>query len=292
MGVLQRSVGVHDGPFHADEVTACALLLFCELVDRERIVRTRNPSRLAQCQFVCDVGREYNVETLRFDHHQNEYTGPYSSAGMVLEYLHTSGTLPQEFAEYLRKTFVHGVDEWDNGRASPKWGQCDFSQIIDSYMPNEHDIPSETLDRAFYAAVEFVEGYLERLRDRFVYLSHCKELVEGVMAQMDTCLVFETSHSWLEPFFALGGEGHPAKFVIMPTGKHWKLRAIPPSYDRRMEVRCPLPKAWAGLSGEELQKASSIPGALFCHKGRFISGWTTKEDALKALKYTIEGHYE
>ena len=34
---------------------------------------------------------------------------------------------------------------------------------------------------------------------------------------------------------------------------------------------------------EELKKVSGIKGAIFCHKGRFISIWETKEDALKAL---------
>lgn len=289
IGIVQRSVGVHSGPFHADEVTACALLVFCDLVDRDRIVRTREPARLEQCQFVCDVGREYNPETLRFDHHQKEYTGPYSSAGMVLEYLEKKEILAKGFAHFLRREFVHGVDEWDNGRASPKWGFSDFSQVVDSYVPNEHDVSDAEMDEAFHAALDFVCGFLERLGNRFEYLSKCTELVQGVMDQMDECLVFESSHSWLEPFFALGGESHPAKFVIMPMGGHWKLRAIPPTYERRMEVRCPLPKAWAGLSGEELQAVSAISGAIFCHKGCFISGWKTKEDALKALKHTIEG---
>ena len=51
-----------------------------------------------------------------------------------------------------------------------------------------------------------------------------------------------------------------------------------------LKVRVPLPEAWAGLQDEELKKATGIPGAIFCHKGRFISVWETKEDALQALK--------
>ena len=86
----------------------------------------------------------------------------------------------------------------------------------------------------------------------------------------------------------MGGEEHPASFVIMPASNHWKLRGIPPSPRRRMEVRVPLPEQWAGLLDEDLKKASGIDGAIFCHKGRFISVWETKEDALNAYGKIME----
>jgi uncharacterized UPF0160 family protein len=54
-----------------------------------------------------------------------------------------------------------------------------------------------------------------------------------------------------------------------------------------MKVRMPLPKEWAGLLDEDLKKVSGLPGAIFCHKGRFVSVWETKEDALKALNYIL-----
>jgi len=73
----------------------------------------------------------------------------------------------------------------------------------------------------------------------------------------------------------------------MPAGEHWKLRGIPPTYERRMDVRHPLPAEWAGRLGSELKEKSGIEGAIFCHKGRFISVWETKEDALKALKIVL-----
>nr|NGX32100.1 hypothetical protein [Candidatus Anoxychlamydiales bacterium] len=38
----------------------------------------------------------------------------------------------------------------------------------------------------------------------------------------------------------------------------------------------------------DLQKVSKIDGAIFCHKGRFISIWKTKEAAIKALKYVFK----
>jgi uncharacterized UPF0160 family protein len=99
--------------------------------------------------------------------------------------------------------------------------------------------------------------------------------------------MFDRGMPWLESFFELGGVNHPALFVIMPSGNHWKLRGIPPTYEERMKVRLPLPHEWAGLLDEELQRTSGIAGAIFCHKERFISVWETKEGALEALGYVL-----
>ena len=95
-----RSVGVHDGSFHADEVTACGLLIMYNLVDRDKIYRSRDPEVLASCEYVCDVGGEYNPEKKMFDHHQSSYVGNLSSAGMILSYLRDEQIISQE--EYYK----------------------------------------------------------------------------------------------------------------------------------------------------------------------------------------------
>jgi uncharacterized UPF0160 family protein len=74
----------------------------------------------------------------------------------------------------------------------------------------------------------------------------------------------------------------------MPSGEHWKLRGIPPNNEQKMLVRMALPEEWAGLIDDELKRVSGIPGAIFCHKGRFISVWESKDDALKALDITLK----
>ena len=94
--MIARSCGTHDGTFHADEVTACALLILCGLIDRDRIIRTREPALLNQCAYVCDVGGIYDASKKRFDHHQSEYDGELSSAGMVWQYLRDERLIDEE----------------------------------------------------------------------------------------------------------------------------------------------------------------------------------------------------
>ncbi|CUI17342.1 conserved hypothetical protein, MYG1 family [Candidatus Protochlamydia naegleriophila] len=283
-----RSCGTHDGTFHADEVTACALLMLFDLIDEERIVRTRDLHVLATCEYVCDVGGVYDPSQKLFDHHQVDYQGPLSSAGMILKYLQTIGKLKPNEYEFFNSSLVMGIDAHDNGRDPLIPGYCSFSHVVSNYTPIHYDCAPEEQNQAFHQALTFVFEHLQRLWDRFKYTQSCREIVAECMAKSQECLLFDQNLPWLEIFFELKGDEHPALFVIMPSGNHWKLRGIPPSYQDRMKVRLPQPQEWAGLLDEDLKRISGISGAIFCHKGRFISVWETREDALKALEYTLK----
>lgn len=285
-----RSVGIHDGTFHADEVTACALLIVFNLVDVDKIVRTRNPHLLADCEYVCDVGGIFSPKDKLFDHHQVSYQGDLSSAGMILEYLKAQAVINVDEFHCFNHTLVLGVDAHDNGRSQQQLGVCTFSHTIANFNPISYDEKEDVINKAFHEALDFTVGHLRRLYERYLYNQESRKTVKGVMDKHRMCLFFDQSISWVESFFSLGGKDHPALFVIMPAKEHWKLRGIPPDYERRMQVRLPLPEKWAGLLGDDLKKASGIAGAIFCHKGRFTSVWETKEDAIRALKDILKMH--
>jgi len=283
----KRSFGTHDGTFHADEVTACALLVLFNLVDRDKINRSRDPAVLSRCEFVCDVGGHYNPAEKQFDHHQADYHGHLSSAGMVLKYLNECGLLPSPEFEWLNDTLIRGIDAHDNGRDPLIPGFTTFSNVISNFTPIGHDCTPAEQTAAFRQALDFTIQYLTRLRQRYAYTRSCREIVKASMDKNEPYLLFDENIPWIEMFFELGGANHPAQFVIMPADQHWKLRGIPPSMRERMKVRIPLPQEWAGLINDELKRTSGIEGAIFCHRGRFISVWETKEDAFKALAFTF-----
>lgn len=287
-GIIGRSVGVHDGTFHADEVTACALLSIHNLIDKDKIIRTRDPDRLACCEYVCDVGGVYDPDFKLFDHHQAAYTGDLSSAGMVLLYLKNSGLFTQDEFELFNDSLIRGVDAHDNGKAPQDPGYCTFSHVIANFTPISYEVSEEEQTKAFFEALNFTIGHLRRLWDRYRYNTKCRELVQRAMEKYRTCLFFDKAIPWLESFFMLSGNNHSAVFVIMPAGEHWKLRGIPPDYAHRMQVRVPLPQEWAGLLGDELKKVTGIEGAVFCHKGRFTSVWETREQAVAALNLVLK----
>lgn len=288
--IIPYSFGTHDGTFHADEVTACGLLILFDLIDKAKIVRSRDPAKLASCEYVCDVGGIYNPKIKRFDHHQSDYQGDLSSAGMICLYLKEEGIIDDATYHFFNRSLILGIDAHDNGRAVQEMGVCTFSHVISNFVPAIYDAPSEMQNEAFSHALDFVVGHLRRLLERYRYIHSCRQKVAELMLQNQRYLLFDTAMPWLESFFDLGGEKHPAQFVVMPSGGHWKLRGIPPTLEERMKVRVPLPAKWAGLLEDDLKKVSGIRGAVFCHKGRFVSVWETKEDALKALEYVLAGN--
>lgn len=288
-GKVPRSFGTHDGNFHADEVTACAFLLHFDLIDENKIVRTRDLKELEKCEYVCDVGGFYDPKRKLFDHHQMDYQGLMSSAGMILLYLRETGKLSDKEYDFFYHTLVMGVDAQDNGREMHTKGVTSYSHIITNFTPVVHDADATTQNQAFFEALSFAKGHIERMWQRYHYTQSCRQIISEAMAKGKDVLFFEKSIPWLEIFFELDGARHPAKFLIMPADKHWKLRAIPPSLEEKMKVRQALPKEWAGLLGDDLAKITGIPGAIFCHKGRFVSVWNTYDDAVAALNKIMKG---
>jgi uncharacterized UPF0160 family protein len=285
---ISRSLGTHDGTFHADEVTATALLLFFNCIDKEKIVRSRDPNVLKNCEYVCDVGGVFNPLQKLFDHHQVEYQGPLSSAGMILEYLKEQKKISIKEYDHLNETLILGVDAHDNGKETNALGTCTYSHIISNFNPICHEENPDVIEKCFFEALNFSLQLLQKIWQRYQYIQSCRQIVADTMKNGEECLIFDQNIPWLDTFFELDGQNHPAQFVIMPSENHWKLRGIPPDMSHKMQVRCPLPKEWAGLHDEELEKASGIKGSIFCHKGRFISVWETKEAALKALKTILQ----
>ena len=207
---------------------------------------------------------------------------------MVLNYLRETKALSQAEAEFFNYSLILGVDAHDNGRELHSRGVCVYSHVISNFTPFRPDAGAAAVNKAFFEALDFAYGHLERLWKRYKYTRSCSEIVAKAMAGSPDYLLFEQSIPWMDLFFEMGGIQHPAKFVVMPFEQHWKLRGIPPSLEEKMKVRVPLPLEWAGLLEGELKKVSGIDGAVFCHKGRFISVWETKEAAMKALDYVLK----
>jgi hypothetical protein len=69
-------LGTHNGCFHADEVLACVLLKYANILTADGvIVRTRSNALLEKMNVVVDVGLQCNPAKRWYDHHQKDYHG-------------------------------------------------------------------------------------------------------------------------------------------------------------------------------------------------------------------------
>ncbi|MEZ4315947.1 MAG: MYG1 family protein [Myxococcota bacterium] len=286
-------LATHSGPFHADDVMATALVRV--FVDpATTVVRTRDPERLAPADIVVDVGGVFDPATQRFDHHQATYTGPRSSAGMVLDWLEASGRMSESLASTLRDGLMEYLDAVDNGRIAPKSDVPCFPRIVDALVQSaELGGPAEPpggvgFDAMFEKAVTVGTWFLEGLQAGHVKIEQARNVVRTAMDEAREAgrnvLFLDAYYSWKAPYFELGGAEHPTEFVLFPgTDDTWRIIAIPPQLGDFGQKRS-LPASWAGLTDEALEAACGVPGAVFCHKNRFIAVFRTRDGALTALR--------
>ncbi|MEM6925939.1 MAG: MYG1 family protein [Myxococcota bacterium] len=278
-------VATHDGPFHADDVMAVALLR--TFVDPDAtVVRTRDPARIDQADIVVDVGAIFDPAQGRFDHHQSSYQGPLSSAGMILQWLTDESTIDAELGARLKVGAVDYVDEVDNGRTAPDPNVPCFPRIVEAL--NQPARTHEAFDRAFDQAVALAQAWLHGWKAQHERVLEARRVIGAAMAEAERqgtrVIALEEYLPWKEAYFGHGGATHPTDYLLHPgTDGSWRIVAIPPKLGDFSQKRS-LPLAWAGLTDSDLEAVTGIPGSVFCHKNRFIAVFRTKDGALEAIR--------
>ena len=250
------------------------------------LIRTRDAARIDQADIVVDVGGVYDPGNSRFDHHQATYTGPLSSAGMVLRWLMDNGRVDDELGQRLHRGGIGYIDDVDNGRVAPKADVLCFPRIVASMVHPAGD--DAGFDRAFLRAGEVAAAWLEGSVCELQRIRDARTLVAAAMdeaaAEGRNVLFFDAYLKWQEPYFRRDGGQHPTEFTMFPgTDGSWRVVAIPPVLGDFGQKR-PLPEAWAGLTDAALEAATGVPGSRFCHKNRFIAVFETRAACIEALE--------
>lgn len=180
-----RSVCVHDGCFHLDEVTAVAMLGY---IYNCKVTRSRSPNVWVENDFLVDVGGQFDYHKGRFDHHQRGFAesmnslqaGPFvtklSSAGLVyacfgLQVIEAiapnmkDASLEQKTKVFHRvyAKFIEPIDAHDNGipqyegkLPEPRFdsGYTNLHAIVK--LLNAKDMYSTDQHTAFFQTVQLV----------------------------------------------------------------------------------------------------------------------------------------
>ncbi len=276
-------IATHDGPFHADDVLSAAMIRVF-LNPKAKIVRTRDSEHLSEADVVFDVGGVFDPATCRFDHHQRDYQGSRSSAGMVLDWLEETGKVAPPVARLLRAEIVDYVDAVDVGSRSSEEGVPCFSTMVGVLVERaEEDGFNHWFERATQMAMDIVEGLLRGYERSTKASEKVVAAMEEAAKDNRRVLFFDEYIKWKPAYFAANGAEHETEYVLFPGKDDWRVVTIPASSDSRRDKR-KLPEEWAGLEGEELSEVVGVRGARFCHKNCFIAVFDTQENALEALK--------
>lgn len=294
MGLLEQikkpnaKAFTHSGKFHADDVFSSALLLY--LNPQITITRgNRVPEEYDGIVF--DIGRG------RYDHHQRdsrvrENGVPYAAFGLLWEEL-GGEILGETLAQRFDEEFVQPLDNNDNtgeknelasliGNFNPVW---DEMEAADGVTEEERD---RGLSVGFLRAVQVAGMVLENKFARYRADARADEKINQVLAMQETqggdarILVLPE----FVPCQKRLKETDTA-FVIFPSNRGGYC-IQPQKKPDSMNYKCSFPKQWLGLENEELQKATGLASAGFCHKGGFLMTVGDDADAIRACKISLE----
>jgi len=311
------NIATHNGPFHADDAMAVAILL--SVISKgdpltmpgseAAIIRTRDPDVIGKADFVVDVGGVHASQVDRFDHHQKGGAGarwdtevPYAATGLVWDkygatcvawiasslmkaavdqYGEGVGGLVHQIAAKVDEELISPIDAADTGHAS--YGGHSISRSIAALNPNWME-PEKSPDECFGFAVEECCKALERSILNATAEEVAKIGVKKAMsASPGSIVVLDQFLPWQETVC----EDDAARLVVFPSHDgDWMVQVVPVS-PHSFEARLPLPEGWAGLRDKELDAETGIDGCVFCHPGAFICGHKTKDGAIAMAKLVV-----
>jgi uncharacterized UPF0160 family protein len=145
--MAQKIIATHNGGFHADDVTAVAVLLL--LYPDAQLIRTRDAELVAAADFAVNVGGIWDPQAGRFDHRQRGFDGRrpsgvmYASSGLVwaahgLQFVQRVCPLAREALaarvhQLVDDELVQYLDQMDTGQAQVCPGAFGLSSLVAAF---------------------------------------------------------------------------------------------------------------------------------------------------------------
>lgn len=294
----------HSGGFHADELLSSVILT--RLFPEAELIRSRAPEWITpgDDRIVYDVGGAYDPERNIFDHHQRgaplrDDGRPYSSFGLVWKHFGADYLRAMDVPEdaigavhaSVDGSFVLPVDLVDNGALSPSsagpmLAGLTLPSLLESLKPVFDDTAPEAETRAFHAALAVARAFVEARVARSAAKLRAEALVMDAISKAGEGRILELPQGMpFRPSVVKAGADH-LWFVVNPRGQEWSIGGIRKD-DEGFALRADLPAAWAGLTKGDLEAASGVKGALFCHNGRFIATASSREAAMAMAEIAV-----
>lgn len=281
------NVITHSGEFHADDVFAVAILSFLKEI---KLTRTRDIGASNDDTIIVDVGGRYDGKRY-FDHHQGlkekrDNGSSYASAGLI--WMHYGKEILEKNNLQCKNEVFEVVDELmskidadDNGETET---ESEISKLIAEFNPNIIEELS-SYDSCFIEAVMFarkiIENKIKTAENKNREYEEIKKEME--ITKGNTVFLKKYYPNWCESILEID-EKHKIDYVVYPyIDESVHIVCIPPDKKNRFLQRKPMPKEWAGLSGEELEKATGLSGVIFCHLKQFFMAVDSLETAIKVI---------
>ena len=321
-----KVIGTHSGPFHGDEVMACAILkLHPDYRDGE-VVRSREKETLDKCDIVVDVGGRFSHEERRYDHHQREFhltmdqlsdgeinkETKLSSAGLVFYYygkevirdtlhrLELAGEKDIIKIDWIWKRIYFGlikeIDAIDNGLQRQLPGsnliKTGYSSKVGRLNPSwEEENPD--FNKSFNKALELATGELIDILKDQESVFKAKMVVSLILNVLEMKKHHKSGRVLILPDYV------PWSSVLTEVEREAGMEGhilfvVSPSPEsggfhlKAVHERIKLLDEWGALEGEELQRVTGVKGAKFVHGNLHLAVTDTVEAAISLVDLVLD----
>ena len=305
------TIQTHDGRFHCDDVTAVCLLTnyFGSENKKTSIIRSRDETLFNKSDILIDVGKVYDPENNRFDHHQqectetwNEYSKvPLSSVGLVwkhygikivdkylqaFQYDCTSKDIDSLVNKLYYKIFLE-IDANDNGIALETKNLLNLPSLVGSCNGRNTE-DSDSQNENFQIAVNLVSKILEIkfkeiIQEYFDFMLDLEIVKNGMEIFIDKeyLIIPSTIKTVYKCLNKLDPE-YRIKFLIFVSDDEYTIRT-------RRKIGTQFNSIVDILSENKLNNLLDYPEDLiFVHKNLFICKCKTETTAVEIVELSLK----
>lgn len=287
----------HAGLFHADEVTGYAICSMAGVVNQ--FIRLKDINNLHEDGLIADIGREYDHDSKRYDHHQGFITReddyPYASAGLLwkhygykvvrneipdLEDRAEDSILVDKIVNMVDENLIKGIDAHDSDNNYQQEFKCSagdvtahtLSNIISYY--NYSDVSNENKQRKqFRQVVDIVKNVITyHVHDAYQYFHDVARFSEVVSFDGGVA-VSKESIKWRR----IVHDKYPkVKFFIQPSnhpGSKYAMMCVTEHPSSRKNII-------------DIERPEWFDG--FIHQGKWIAGSDDVDELVRLGRWNIE----
>jgi len=187
--------------------------------------------------------------------------------------------------------FVLPVDLVDNGALNLSeaglLSGMTLPGLLETLKPVFDDTDPEAEDRTFNSALSIARSFVEARVARSAAKLRAEALVHQAIVDAGEGRILELPMGMPFRPAVVKAQADHLLFVVHPRQQDWCVAGIRRA-DEGFALRADLPAAWAGLTHGDLEAASGVIGASFCHNGRFIAAAKTREAALAMAELAVK----
>lgn len=258
-----NKIYVHGGIFHADDAMCVALMKYLNKdISVQRVFKA--PETIGDNEIIADIGGG------RYDHHQKDAElrpdgSKYAACGLIFRDFADKIFTTQKGIDAFERKYIIPIELQDNGVE-----QNPLSAMISSFVPSWNS--DESMDTAFNKAVDLLYSLIENEVKRDSSVLEADEITSKALEESNgqDYVILPQFCPWQNVLIS-----SEAKYVIFPALRGgWNIQCIP-SEPGSFVNKQKLPEGWLN---------NQPKGCTFVHPACFLASFSSKEDAIEAIR--------